>query len=190
MIDAGTGSQLITAANEWIIAYDPNTGAEIWKVGCKGSDSAPSPLFAGGLVIVPVTHDQIYAIRPDGRGDVSQNGVAWKSAEGVSDVPSPVSVGDLVFFLQSGGTLTCCDVRSGKKVWEAELAEQFYASPVIAGDRLYLVSRGGEVFILRAGPEHEELARASLGEPSDCTPAFAPGCIVMRGASNLFCIGK
>lgn len=190
VIEPGAGPQLLTAANEWIIAYQPGSGEEIWKVGCKGSDSVPSPLFAGGLVIVPVANDQVYAIKPDGKGDVSQAGVAWTFSENVSDVPSPVSNGELVYLLFSSGKLTCCDVKSGKKVWEQDIAESFFASPVMAGDRLFLVARSGAIFILKAGPKYEELGRASLGEPSDSTPALAPGLIIMRGASNLFCIGS
>lgn len=190
IIATPAGPRLVTAANERIGAYDPEMGAEIWNVACQGSDSSPSPLFAEGLIIVPVTHDKVYAIRPGGRGDVSQSAVAWTSADGASDVPSPVAAGGLVFLLQSAGTLTCCGAADGKKVWEAELEKYFYASPVVAGAHLYLVSREGEVLVLKVGPRYEEVARASLGEPSDCTPAFAPDCIVMRGASNLFCIGN
>ena len=190
LIETPAGPQLVAAANERIIAYSPDTGAEIWSVACQGSDSSPSPLFAEGLVIVPVTHDKVYAIRPGGRGDVSQSAVAWKSDDNVSDVPSPAAAGGLVFLLQSDGTLACFGAADGKKAWDAGLEKYFYASPVIAGANMYLVSREGEVLVLRAGPRHEEVARASLGEPSDCTPAFAPGCIVMRGASNLFCIAE
>lgn len=189
VIETGTSTQLITAANEWIIAYDSGAGAERWRFACHGSDTAPSPLFAGGLVIAPVANDQVYALRPDRQGEVAQDGAAWTSSDGVNDVPSPVAHGGLVFLLRVGGTIACLEVNSGKKIWDHELGEEFYASPVIAGDRLYLTARSGAVLILRAGPKHEELGRAGLGEPSDCTPAFAPGMIIMRGASSLFCIG-
>lgn len=190
LVQAAAGPQLVTVANDWIIAHDPGTGALIWQVKCQGTDTAPSAVFARDLVIVPVTSDQIYAIKPQGKGDVSASAVAWTTDEGVSDVPSPVSYGDHVFLLHSGGMLTCLDARTGKKVWEQDLEGPFYASPVIAGDQLYVVTRAGDVIVLRAGPAFQELGRGHLGEPSDAMPAFAPGRIVLRGQHKLFGIGQ
>ncbi|MDD4872226.1 MAG: PQQ-binding-like beta-propeller repeat protein [Kiritimatiellae bacterium] len=186
----GKGAQLISMANEWIIAYDPVAGKELWKVKCAGSEVTPSPIYAGGLVIASIAAEQVYAIRPDGQGDVTKSHVVWRSEDGVADVSSPVSNGELVFFAHSGGTLTCIEVASGKIIWDKSLDGEFYASPGLAGDRLYLVTRNGEVFIVRAGRKYEEIGKTSLGEPSDCSPAFVDGRIIMRGATNLFCIGN
>ncbi len=190
LIDTGKGLQLVTMANEFIISHDPANGREIWRVKCGGSDVAPSPIYAGGLVIATVTSESIYAIRPDGQGDVTATHVAWKSEDGVSDVASPVSNGDVVFFAHSGGTVTCLDVQTGKIVWDKSLEAEFYASPVIAGGNVYLVARNGDVFIFKAGRKYEDSGKASLGEPSDCSPALVSGRIFMRGATNLFCIGN
>jgi len=189
VVNTDAGPQLLTVAQEWIIAYNPGTGGEIWRVKCNGSDVVPTPIYAGGLVIAVVSHDAVYAIRPDGLGDVSSTHVAWKSEDGVSDVASPVSDGKLVFLAHSEGTVTCLDVNTGAVVWDKSLPHQFYASPGLAGDMLYLVARNGEVLILKAGPKYEEMGKASLGEPSDCSPAFVNGRVLMRGTTNLFCIG-
>lgn len=190
VLNTAAGPQLITMANDWIIAYEPVNGTELWKVKCSGSDVAPTPILAGGLVIAAVTSDKTYAIRPDGHGDVTSTHVAWTSESGVGDVASPVSNGELIFMVQSGGTLTCLEVKTGKVVWEKSLEGEFYASPGLAGDRLYLVARSGEVFILKAGPQYEVVGMAKLGEPSDCSPAFVKGRIIVRGITHLFCIGN
>lgn len=187
--ETAKGPQVVTVANEWIIAYDPENGRELWRVKCRGSEVAPTPVFSRGLVLASVTADQIYAIRPDGQGDVSKTNVVWKSEDGVSDVPSPVSNGELVYFASSAGTVTCFEVGTGKIMWDKSLDAEFYASPSLAGDRLYLVARSGVVFVLRAGGKYEEIAKLTLGEPSDCLPAFADGRIIMRGITTLFCFG-
>ncbi len=190
LFDTGKGRQLVTMANEFVISHDPDSGKEIWRVKCGGSDVAPSPIFAGGLVIATVTSDLIYAIKPDGSGDVTKTHIAWQSEDGVSDVSSPVSYGELVFFAHSSGTITCIDVKTGKIVWDKSLDGEFYSSPGLSGDRIYQVARNGNVFIFRADRKYEELGKADLGEPSDCSPAFMDGRIYMRGMTNLFCIGN
>ncbi len=189
LIQTVKGPQLITAANEWIIAYNPESGGELWRVKVNGTDSSASPIFAGGLVLASVAADRIYAIRPDGHGDVTSTHIAWQSETGISDVASPVSNGELMFSITTSGALTCLEVATGKIIWEQSLEGEFYASPGLAGDRLYLVARSGQVFILKAGRQYVELGKANLGEPSAGSPAFINGKILIRGSNNLFCIG-
>lgn len=190
VVETDKGPQLVTVANERIIAYDPATGRELWSVRCSGTDAASSPIAAGGLVIASIAADRVYAIRPDGTGDVTETHVAWTSGEGVSDVPSPVSNGELVFLVNSSGHLACLEVKTGAKVWEQDLEGEFYGSPGLAGDTLYLVARNGTVFILRAGRQYEVIGKASLGEPSEGSPVFAGDRILIRGIKTLFCIGN
>ncbi len=184
------GPQVITMANEAIIAYDPASGRELWTVKCRGSDVGPSPIYAGGLVLASITGDRLYAIRPDGSGDVTATHVVWTSEDGVADVPSPVSNGELVFFVHSGGLITCLETKTGKKVWDHNLDGEFYGSPGLAADKLYLVARNGTVFILKAGRQFEEIGKAALGEPSDGSPVFAGDRILIRGIKTVFCIGN
>jgi outer membrane protein assembly factor BamB len=190
LIQTPTGPQLITAANEWIIAYNPDTGAELWRVKVSGTDSSASPIYTGGLILASIAGDKVYAIRPDGRGDVTATHIAWQSDSGISDVASPASTGELVFLVTAGGTLTCLEVATGKLVWEQSLDGEFYASPGLAGDHLYLVARSGEVFILKAGRHFEQIGKASLGEPSDGSPVFINGKLLIRGIKTLFCLGE
>ncbi|MEI6786851.1 MAG: PQQ-binding-like beta-propeller repeat protein [bacterium] len=182
--------QVITMANDAVIAYDAASGRELWTVKCRGSDVGPSPIYAGGLVLASITGDRIYAIRPDGAGDVTATHVAWTSEDGVADVSSPVSNGELVFFVHSGGLVTCLETKTGKKVWDHNLDGEFYGSPGLAGDKLYLVARNGTVFILKAGRQFEEIGKAALGEPSDGSPVFAGDRILIRGIKALYCIGN
>lgn len=190
VVETARGPQVITVVNDSINAYDPGSGRELWSVKCTGSDVAPSPIYAGGLVLASITGDRIYAIRPDGAGDVSATHVAWTSEAGVTDVPSPVSDGELAFFVHSGGLITCLELKTGKKVWEQNLEGEFYGSPTLAGNKLYLVARNGTVFILKAGRQFEEIGKAALGEPSDGSPVFVGDRLLIRGLKSLFCIGK
>lgn len=183
--------QVITCASPWVIAYNAASGEELWRVDCLGEDVAPSPIYAGGLVFAVQEGGDLVAIRPTGRGDVTDTHIAWTGYEGLPDICSPVSNGELVFLLTSdGGMLTCYDVSDGQVVWEKNLDASFFASPSLVGDRLYLLSQKGTMFMLEAGREYKELGRAELGEPAYTSPAFVAGRIYIRGEKHLYGIGR
>jgi hypothetical protein len=64
------------------------------------------------------------------------------------------------------------------------------ASPSLVGDKLYLLSDKGIMFIAEVEPEYKELARCELGEKSHASPAFVDKRIYIRGLKNLYCIGS
>ena len=180
--------QLITAGDPWLIAYDPAAGAEIWRANCLGADIAPSPIYAGGLVFAVEPHSHLVAVRPDGKGDVTETHIAWTFEENIPEICSPVSNGQLIFLLATNGTLTCLNVTDGKKLWEKDLETYSQASPSLVGDRLYLLSETGSMFIVEAAADFRQIARCEVGEPCFASPAFADGRIYIRGTENLYCI--
>jgi len=182
--------QVITCGAPWVIAYDPTDGEEIWRAECMAGELAPSPIYAGGKVFVIEPYTKLVAIRPDGRGDVTKTHIAWSVEEGGPDICSPVSNGELIFLLETGGFLTCRNVADGAKLWEHDLMADFLASPSLVGDRLYLLSQEGVMFIVEVGTECKELARCELGEQCNASPAFADGRIYVRGLTNLYCIAR
>lgn len=207
--------RVITCGDPWVIAYDPNNGAELWRAECLGGDVAPSPIyvphqnrpepdlypdankpapkktdFRAGLIFAIEPYGKLVAIRPDGRGDVTKTHIAWSVEDSTPDICSPVSTGELIFLLTTDGLLICYKVADGKKLWEEDLRMDFLASPSLVGDRLYLLSGKGVMFIVAAGAEYKELGKCELGEDCCASPAFADGRIYIRGEANLYCIGK
>ena len=190
VIDAAAGPQLVTCADPWVMAHDPATGEELWRVDCLMGDVAPSPVFANRLVFAAQAGAYLAAIRPDGRGDVTDTHLVWTAEDGLPDIPSPASNGELVFLVTTyGGILTCYDVRDGTLVWEQELGASFESSPTVVGDRVYLMSQDGVMHIFAAARTYRELGRGELGEASNTCPAFLNGRIYIRGKEHLYCIG-
>ncbi len=190
VINTGKREELITCANPWVIAYDPATGKELWRVECLGGDVAPSPVFAGGLIFVANTGANLAAIRPGGAGDVTKTHVAWMAMDDLPDIVSPVSNGSLVLTVVTYGVLTCYDAKTGKKAWTHSYDNlMFRSSPTVVGDRIYLLDEKGVMHIIAAGRAFKELGTAALGEQSNCSPAFVNGRIYVRGKYNLYCIG-
>ncbi|MBN2269483.1 MAG: PQQ-binding-like beta-propeller repeat protein, partial [Sedimentisphaerales bacterium] len=173
-----------------VMAFDPNTGAEIWRAECLAGDIAPSPVYAKGLAFFVEPYSKILAIRTNGKGDVTRTHIAWSVDEPGPDICSPVSNGEYVLVLNTDGLALCFNAQDGKKLWEEEIREDFLASPSLVGDKLYLLTEKGVMIIAEAMPKYKELKRCELGEKCHASPAFANGCIYMRGVENLYCIGK
>lgn len=191
LAQTSAGPHLITCSDPWVIAYDPQTGHELWRANCLGADVAPSPIYAGGLVLaIHSNYNEAVALRPDGAGDVTDTHIAWKIDEGIPDICSPVSNGDLLFLLTTGGTLTCYSIKDGTKLWDQELDKTFNASPSLVGDRLYLLSEDGTMIVAHAGSEYRELARSELADTCRASPAFADGRMFIRGNRKLYGIGN
>jgi outer membrane protein assembly factor BamB len=184
----GPAVQLITAGNPWVIAYDPNSGDELWRANVTGGDMAPSPICVDGKVIVIEPYSKVVALRTDGRGDVTTSGIVWKSDKGGPDIASPVSDGKVVYLLDTDGTLNVLSLADGSSVYQKALDLSFRASPTLMGDRLVLVSEKGTLLWLATGPSFREWGRSELGEECRASPALAGGRLFIRGKQNLICL--
>jgi outer membrane protein assembly factor BamB len=183
--------QIITAADPWVIAYDPENGEEIWRADVLFGDVAPSPIYAGDLVIVCSDGTDLVAIRPDGEGDVTETHVAWSAPGTMPDTSSPVSDGTHVYVVASFGLMSCFRLTDGEPVWSEELPEgMYYASPTVVGDRIWLMSREGVMHFFATGSEFEHLGSVEMGEAVDATPAFVDGSVFIRGTEHLYRIGE
>jgi outer membrane protein assembly factor BamB len=189
VIDAGGREELITSARPWVIAYDPASGREYWRVKCVDGDSAPSPIYAAGRVIVANIYARLNAIRPVGSGDVTATHLEWSVEGDLPDICSPLSDGELVYVLSSGGMLSCYDIADGALVWKQQLAGRYRSSPSLAGGRIVLISEAGEVTIAATGRAFREIGRARFGEPVHSCPAFAGGRMFVRGEKAVYCVG-
>ena len=188
--EAAGQPQVVALAIPWAIAYNLNDGSELWRLEGLNGEITPSPAFANGLAFVPSPSEKLFAIRPDGHGDVTKTHVAWSTEENVPDVTSPVSNGELVFTLTAPGLLSCFDAKDGKKLWEHDFEIECHSSPSIAAGRLYLFGQKGTAVITEAGRQFKELFRTDMPDVFHASPAFAPDMIVMRGVTNVWGLVK
>jgi len=185
----GSSHQLITVGNPWVIAYDPDSGEEVWKANVVGGDVAPSPICAGGLVLAIEPYSKLVAVRTDGKGDVTKSHLAWQSDSGGPDICSPLSDGRYVYVLDTSGSLTVLNLSDGKLVYQHTVEGSFKASPSLVGQEIYLLSEKGTLVRVAAGPAFKELGRCELGDTCYASPTFADGRMILRGKGHLYCIG-
>lgn len=191
LVNTGPREELITCARPWVSAYDPATGKELWQAKVLDGDIAPSPVFGGGMIFAVNTGAKLSAIRAGGQGDVTATHLAWTAEDGLPDIVSPLTDGKIVLLVTTDGTLTCYAAADGKKLWEKEMDHIFKSSPTLVGDRIYLMTEKGLMFIFAASAEgYKELGKAELGEEANSSPAYLDGRIYIRGKHNLYCIGK
>lgn len=189
VMEAAGKAQIVTLAIPAVIAYSATEGSELWRAELLNGEITPSPVFDGVHVIVASPSDKLVAIRPDGSGEISKTHVAWTNEDNVPDVTSPVSTGELVFALTTAGMLTCYDGKDGKKLWEHDFEFECHASPVIAANKVYLIGQKGVAVVVEVARQFKELFRTEMGDTFSATPAFAQDRIVMRGETNIWCLG-
>lgn len=184
IVNTGSRNELMLASEPYVASYNPDNGAELWKIECIGGEVGPSLAYANGIVFSVNDYSKLAAVRV---GDVPE--LLWESDEYLSDIPSPVATDKYLFLATSFGVTVCYDAQNGTKYWEKEFVNSIYSSPVIVEDKVYLLDRTGMMHIFKADKELSIISEPKLGEKSVCTPAFTNGRIYIRGEKNLYCIG-
>jgi outer membrane protein assembly factor BamB len=190
VIEAAGKPQVITLAVPWAIAYSAKDGTELWRIEGLNGEITPSPVFSGGLVIVPSPSEKLMAVRPDGTGDVTKTHVVWTDEDNVPDVTSPTGNGELLFALTTGGMLSCFDAKDGKKIWDHDYDMECHASPSMAGNRVYVLGMKGTAAVVETGRQFKELFRTDMPDAFHASPAFAQDKIFLRGVTNVWCLGS
>ena len=106
-------------------------------------------------------------------------------------MPSPVYFDGLVYMIKNGGIVSCLEAETGQLLYRKRLGAQgsYYASPIVAGNRIYAASEQGMVVVFQCGKSLEVLARNDLGENIYATPAAVEDRIYVRTTEHLFCFG-
>jgi len=135
----------------------------------------------------------LLAIHADGSGDMTQSNIRWRYQKPVPQVPSTLLYQNVLYMVNDGGILTAFNPSDGGVTKQGRLEgaiDKYFASPVAGDDKVYLISQGGAVSVLKAGRDWQILAVSQLGDECYATPAIADGRIYIRSQSTLYCFGK
>jgi len=182
-------SQLISAGSKAAMAYDPPSGKELWKVCYPiGFSTTSRPLVAAGMVLISTGsgRPELWAVRPDGRGDVTKSRVVWKVVKAMPFIPSPTVAGDLVYTVNDAGILSCLEAKSGEIVWQHRIGGQYSASPLAAEGRVYFFAQDGKTTVVEAGRAYGELAVNVLEAGFMASPAASGKALFLRTKTHLY----
>jgi len=170
---------LLSTGADWLYAYDPTDGRELWKqaYGMLGFSIVPRPIVGHGMAYISTSFMQpeLLAVKLPS-GDALPE-IAWRVKKSVPNIPSPILVGDEIVMVSDKGVATCLDADSGEVRFSERLGGNFCSSPLYADGRIWVGNREGQTFILTPGKEfHIEATNQLDGEimatPIAVGPAF------------------
>lgn len=150
------GRVFVVTFNNQFYALNVLDGSVLWThTGISESAGllgAASPAVSGDLVIASYSSGELVALR------VENGRIAWSDSlifQGrlggrtrLSDIDgAPVVDGGLVYAVSHSGRLVAVDLRSGRRIWEQEIASA--QTPWLAGDFIFVLTIDMELVCLR-----------------------------------------
>jgi outer membrane protein assembly factor BamB len=198
----GKESILVWGAQHLTI-HDAADGKVVWSCGNFNPDSnrmwpsIATPVVVGDMAVIAYGRNdrglpRLYGIRLSGSGDVTKTAHVWKREDIGTFVPTPTVHKGRVVLVRDRGEVVCIDPATGKTAWAGAFPRQkanYYASPLVAGDKLYAPREDGTVFVADiAGDKLELLAENEMDEPIIGSPVPVGDRLLIRGTRSLFCI--
>lgn len=186
--NVGGKPQMLSSGAKAAYAYDPRTGREIWKVQYPDWSVAPRPLFDRGLafIVTGLSKKELWAVKTDGQGDVTETGVLWKLKTRVGKYASPILVDGLIYTAAEESFITCLEAATGQTVWTERVGGKYAASPVYADGRLYFFDQQGTTTVLKPGRTLEILATNTLANGFMASPAVSGKAFFLRTKTHLY----
>jgi outer membrane protein assembly factor BamB len=191
---AGKDQALFTGC-DLVTSLDPRTGKKLWEIAGATTECVTSTVTDGNLIFTsggyPKNH--ISAVRADGSGEV-----VWESNSRVY-VPSMLVREGHLYAVLDAGVAACFESATGKELWKGRIAGTFSSSPVLVGDKIFVVNEAGHAYIFKASPEGFSLiGENQLGDECFATPVFAGNRIYLRVATGteqqrqeyVYCLGE
>ncbi len=183
---------VLSPAADWLYAYDPATGRELWKLGygVLGFSIVPRPVVAGELLLLSTSFMQPELLAVKLAGAATAPEIVWREKKGAPTMSSALVVDGLVFMVSDKGVATCLDAASGARLWSERLGGNFSSSPLYADGRIYVGNRDGDTFVIEPNREFKLLATNQLDGGIFATPAAVGRAIYLRTENALYRLEK
>jgi len=189
--------QVVVPGMNRLRSYDLETGAVVWESAGLTMNPIPSPVAENGMVFATsgFRGNNLKAVRlADARGDISgSSAIVWSLDRDTPYVPSPLLYDGVLYLLKTNTpVLSAFDAATGKPHYALQRLEglgEVFSSPVGAADRVYITDRLGVTLVIKQGGSYEELARNTLDDGFDASPALVGNDLYLRGFKYLYAIG-
>ena len=190
---------LFSQGANWLYGYDPASGKELWKVGygTLGFSLSARPVAGHGMFFMSTgfMKPQMMGVKYDGM-DTPE--ITWTSTKSAPTMPSPLLVGDELYFVSDGGILVCLDAKTGTEHYRERLTNDtskrmggtYNASPLFAGGRIYIFNREGTTHVIEPGTKFRKITDNKINGQIMASPAALDGSFFIRTERELIRIGK
>ena len=198
----GEESILVWGA-EHLTIHNATDGQVSWSCGNFNPDANAmwpaivTPVIVGDMAVIAYGRNdkglpRLHGIRLSGKGDVTRTNHVWKREDIGTFVPTPAVYKGRVILVRDGCQVASIDAATGKTIWEGAFPKhrmKFYASPLIAADKLYAPREDGTVFVASVGNDQFKLlSENKMAESIIGSPVPVANGILLRGEEHLFCV--
>lgn len=188
-------TQVVLHGTNRVRSYDFESGELIWECGGQSTNPIATPIRGGDVVFATTGHRGygLFCIPLSVAGDISgTDQVTWSRNDTGSYIATPVLHDGLLYVTKGrDAILECVDAETGETVFGPERLPEMqtlYASPIIAGGRIYYFDRDGTATVLEPGRELKIFATNQLDEGFDASPVALGDDLFLRGEQHLYCI--
>lgn len=193
LIEVAGQQQAVIPGAQWTVAYNPETGAELWRVDYgDGFSVTPMPVFEAGLVIFSTGYPraELVAIDPSGSGDVTTSHLKWRSRKNAPTMPSLIARDGQVFSLTDKGILNIVDAKTGELTSRQRIGGNYSSSPLLAADKLYVGSREGNLAVIDLNADMKTIATNNFDGSIMASPILVGDDLLVRTEKQLIRIKK
>ena len=135
----------------------------------------------------------LMAIKLGGSGDMTASAIKWKYLRPVPQVPSTVLYQGVLYMVNDSGILISFNPETGDVIKQGRLKgaiDKYFASPIGADGKVWLVSQDGTVSVVSATGDWEVLQVNALDDEVFATPVPGDGELFIRTRSALYNFAK
>ena len=191
---------LISNGSAVCIAYDPNSGKEIWRVVDGAESTIAMPFSEKGILYWYTGYKadgngnkstNLLAVNPEGNRDITGTNIIWKKQEELSrnQCLTPVIKDGLIYTVNTRNIMMCIDAASGEEVWSIHVTSNYDASPLYVNGNILFFSVKGEVIAIKAGRKYDVVAQNQMDSGIWATPAILRNSVILRTQKYLYRIG-
>lgn len=186
------------------VADDPEWGSANGRLWCidptKRGDVSPTLVFNKADMSKTIAHKRKQALVA-AEGDVEKpnpnSAAVWNYVGSDTKVfektmhrsiTSAAIKDDLLFIADFGGIVHCLDATNGKAHWTYDLFSAAWATPLIAGEHVYVSDEDGDIAIFKMAKEMELVAEINMESSVLTTPTVANGTLFISSRNKLFAI--
>ena len=145
----------VVTINNQLEVYNADHGDLLWvhsgTIEVAGLLGGASPAIEGNVAIIPYTSGEIFALRTDNGYPLWSESLgsvhALDSVTALSHIKArPVIHKNRVILISHGGRMSAMDMRTGRSVWNKEIAG--IRSPAVTGNYIFLITTDNQLIAL------------------------------------------